>query len=144
MVWTLIAVAIIPALSAYSTFAGIRLASALVQRGVEVHGIIINQRTVRPSRGADYVVPRVRFKTLAGEFVEGESASVNRGFVAHGGLFSTKVEFFDNADAYLRYSVEEPGLFLFVHELNQTHRHWQLALTGLLAIGTLLMGLFGV
>ena len=138
-----IAFAIVPGLGAYGAFREIKLVSTLVREGIECPGIIVSQRKVTPGRGASYFVPRVRFKTVMGEVIEGESAGADWLFSTRGGIFSNKVEFFDNSDAYVRYTVHNPNCFLFIQELNQTGNYWLLAATTLMMLGMLLSGLFG-
>ena len=99
-------------MGAYGAFREIRLASTLRREGLECPGIIVSQREVTPSRGTSYLVPRVRFKTVAGEVIEGESTGANWFFSTRGGILSNKVEFFDNSEAYVRYGVRNPNSFL--------------------------------
>ena len=114
-----------------------------MREGLECSGVIISQREVTPSRGASYLVPRVRFKTVLGEVIEGESTGANWLFSTRGGILSNKVEFFDNSEAYVRYNVRDPNSFLFIQELNQTGSYWMLAITSLMTLCMLLSGLFG-
>ena len=130
-------------MGAYGTFREIKQASMLRREGLECSGIIVSQREVTPSRGASYLVPRVRFKTEAGEVIEGESIGASWFFSARGGILSNKVEFFDNSEAYVRYDVRNPNSFLFIQELNQTGSYWMLAMTSLMTLSMVLFGLLG-
>ncbi|MCI1190164.1 DUF3592 domain-containing protein [Hymenobacter sp. DH14] len=143
MIFPAIVCAIIPGMGAYGAFKEIRLASALGREGVECSGIIVSQREVKPGRRSNYFEPRVRFETATGEVIEGESVGAEWVLSTRGGILSNKVEFFDNSDAYLRYDIRDPSSFLFVQELNQSGRYLQLAVTSLVALCMLLVGLFG-
>ena len=104
---------------AVATLRGIRFANKMEHAGIQTAGLIISQREVqRGGRGnfETYLIPKVRYQTLAGKTLEGESIG--------GG----EVEFYDGQEAYLLYDADEPTSFLFVQEINQTQTFINLAL----------------
>ena len=143
MIWSLLVAALPPAYLAGTVLAEIRLAAELVRNGVECPGTVISQRTVSLRRGHHFDVPKVRFTTLAGVIVEGESVGLERNFGNRGPFFADRAEFMNDAEAYLRYSPENPARFLFVRQLDQTRNWWILWFAAPLAIAILLLGLLG-
>ena len=138
MIWIYFVFASLPGSLAYYALTEIRLASDLLRNGVECQGIIVSQRTVKPARGAKYNIPKVRFTTVQGEIIEGESAVPDWVFNAYDLPVFTKTEFFDNDDACLRYAVNNPRQFLFFQQLDQTKNYWILMLASLMTIGIIL------
>ena len=89
----------------------------MLRTGIPAQGVIISQRQVERSRGHEtYLVPQVRFQTLQGQLIEGESWRQDG-----------DVEFFDGDEAYLRYDPGQPTDFLFVQQLLPPP-YWLLAL----------------
>lgn len=142
MIWFSCVFAILPASLVYYTLTEIRLSSELLRNGLECHGLIISQRAINPARGARCTNPKVWFTTVKGVIIEGESVGTERFFSPNGGFFASRMEFFDNADAYLCYDRNDPRQFLFVQQLDQTRNYWLLALASIMSVGMLLAGLF--
>ncbi|MBF9223707.1 hypothetical protein I2H31_21565 [Hymenobacter sp. BT662] len=143
MTWLAFLVACLPGSVAYAVFDEIKLASTLLRNGIEQEGVIVSQRKVSRGRNGTYLIPKVRFTTLTGSVIEGESVSTEWFFDTRTMLFADKVEFFDDSYALLRYDANNPKRFLFIQELDQTRSYWALALAGLLTVGMVLVGLLG-